>query len=97
MFQPPSHLYSRWLDSAFGTGALPDESRATCSDCAMCKPDSGFTPDADDDQVRFIRNGCCTYYPDLPNFLVGQVLMQGPRESMNEPFRSRHSNADDLR
>lgn len=82
MLQPQSHLYSRWLDSAFGAGGLPEESRATCNDCAMCKPDSGFSPDAEDEQFRFIANGCCTYYPELPNFLVGQVLARVPATEM---------------
>jgi hypothetical protein len=48
------------------------ESKATCNDCAMCKkPDQPevkglefFQPDLK----------CCTYYPHLPNFLVGAIL-----------------------
>ena len=51
----------------------------------MCKPDSGFSPDADDEKFRFIANGCCTYYPELPNFLVGQVLTRVPDNGMRVP------------
>ena len=78
MLQPRSHLYSRWLGRAFGEHAIPTESRATCDTCAMCQPGSGFTPDAEDSDFRFVLNGCCTYYPELPNFLVGQVLAPSP-------------------
>lgn len=93
MLQPQSHLYSRWLDSAFGAGGLPEESRATCNDCAMCKPDSGFSPDAEDEQFRFIANGCCTFYPELPNFLVGQVLARVPATEV--PSSESHATSQD--
>ena len=78
MLLPASHLYSRWLKSALGAGAIPEESRATCADCAMCKPDSGFTPDAENEELRFVSQGCCIFHPHLPNFLVGQALAQIP-------------------
>ncbi|MCI0443376.1 hypothetical protein L0244_10875 [bacterium] len=52
---------------------IPVEEMATCSDCAMChKPGTPamipgiqyFKPDIK----------CCTYYPKLPNYLVGGIL-----------------------
>jgi hypothetical protein len=66
---PP--LYAAWMDDLFAA-PIPSESDATCDDCAMCagsdaeKEASGafFNP-----QVK-----CCSYVPELPNFLVGGVL-----------------------
>lgn len=67
---PP--LYARWIEQSFGR-ELPSEDRATCSNCAMCGEAAerdGTTPD-----LRFNPNTkCCTFHPDLPNFLVGAVL-----------------------
>ncbi|MBI4581534.1 MAG: hypothetical protein HY718_17680 [Planctomycetes bacterium] len=66
---PP--LYGRWMDTLLGK-AIPPETVATCSDCAMC---------AEDEQERmpsgyYFDPGikCCSFIPDLPNFLVGRVL-----------------------
>lgn len=51
------------------------EPRATCNDCAMCDKGSGgpgvmdyFKPDLK----------CCTYLPNLPNYLVGAIFAEGP-------------------
>lgn len=67
---PP--LYARWIEQSLGH-ALPSENRATCDDCAMCgnaAERDGTTPD-----LRFNPTSkCCTFYPDLPNFLVGALL-----------------------
>ncbi|MCC6901744.1 MAG: hypothetical protein IT377_22425 [Polyangiaceae bacterium] len=49
---------------------LPDEPRATCSDCAMASPE---VPEGDDAHFH-PRLKCCTFIPLLPNFLVGEVL-----------------------
>lgn len=52
---------------------LPVEPRATCDDCRMCRrpgdaPASvSFDPDV----------GCCTFFPKLPNFLLGRILREG--------------------
>lgn len=69
---PP--LYTRWIRSALGS-LPPNETTATCNDCAMVAP-----PDVDpthsanglffDPRVK-----CCTFVPDLPNFLVGRILL----------------------
>lgn len=59
----------RWLDDILG-GPVPEEERATCSHCAMCDygdssaPESPFRPDLK----------CCTFQPELPNFLVGEIF-----------------------
>ncbi len=71
---PPSPLpplYARWIDELLGGAPLPEETEATCSDCAMRPPEG--VPDND---VAFFDPvaKCCTYQPDLPNFLVGRVL-----------------------
>src|SRR4051795_2370550 len=63
---PP--LFARWLDE-LGAGPLPDEREATCSDCAMCSDD----PQADGEFFDRATK-CCTYIPELFNFLVGRVL-----------------------
>lgn len=50
------------------------ESRATCSDCAMC-PKGEVPADSAAAQIAFKPNlKCCTYHPTIPNFLVGAVL-----------------------
>ncbi|MCA9752532.1 MAG: hypothetical protein KC591_10100 [Gemmatimonadetes bacterium] len=67
--------------------AIPGESRATCATCAMCRPAGSETPDtgarADPSDPASARDSflyfepdakCCTYVPDLPNFLVGRIL-----------------------
>src|SRR5262245_22308800 len=68
---PP--LYTGWMEKAL-PGEIPGESKSTCDKCAMCvhadeRPGSGgtlfFNP-----QVK-----CCSYLPELPNFLVGGVLI----------------------
>jgi hypothetical protein len=62
---PP--LYAAWMTEILGA-PLPNETRATCDDCAMCNhvaPEaSSFNPETK----------CCTYLPMLASFLVGQVL-----------------------
>ncbi len=66
---PP--LYSRWMEQLLG-GPLPPESDATCVKCAMLRPEEG---DICQDQHYFRADAkCCTYVPNLPNFLVGQAL-----------------------
>jgi len=67
---PP--LYAGWIDDLLG-GPLPQETRATCSDCAMLPRPGERTSDL---QIFFdSRSKCCTYLPDLPNFLVGRVFL----------------------
>jgi hypothetical protein len=68
--EPLPPLFQRWADECL-PGLIPRETKATCHDCAMCvsggatpRANTGFRPDTK----------CCTYLPELPNFLVGRVL-----------------------
>src|SRR4051812_31514765 len=65
---PPAHR--RLLPVLFDRPAIR-ESRATCSDCAMCSKGGSPAPG-----VLSFRpdTKCCTYEPTLPNFLVGAIL-----------------------
>src|SRR5206468_1973039 len=66
---PP--LYAVWMREALGR-PIPEEKEATCDDCVMlakgCEAPqtSGFFFDP--------QTKCCTYVPELPNFLVGRIL-----------------------
>jgi hypothetical protein len=61
-------LAASWMNELFD-GPIPDESRATCSDCVMCRSTGEhggrrFRPDTK----------CCTFIPRLPNYTVGGIL-----------------------
>ncbi|MCI0601988.1 hypothetical protein L0156_03165 [bacterium] len=47
-------------------GPVPDETRSTCLDCAMCGADSLITFE--------LKTKCCTYIPVIPNFLAGKII-----------------------
>ena len=65
------------MDALF-EGPLPDEREATCSDCAMCVSDDA---PAHPDALAFdAHSKCCTYLPELMNFLVGRVLSDDSAE-----------------
>lgn len=70
--EPLPPLYDRWITELVG-GAIPRESRATCDNCAMCEgdaePGSGAQAYFFDPNVK-----CCTWVPNLQNFLVGSIL-----------------------
>ena len=59
------------MDELLG-GPIPKEIEATCDDCAMCA-DCSILPD-DLIIVYNSKTKCCTYIPELPNFLVGSML-----------------------
>lgn len=65
---PP--LYAAWVDELF-RGPIPRETEATCSDCAMWPGPNDRGREGD-----FFRpdTKCCTFIPELPNFLVGRIL-----------------------
>ena len=66
---PP--LYARWMDELLG-GPAPEETEATCLDCPMCSRD----PARNKSGVIFNEvTKCCTYMPDLPNYLVGAIYL----------------------
>ncbi len=84
-------VYRRLFDEQFDR-PKPKETRATCDSCAMCDkgepspvPMEYFLPDAK----------CCTYFPQLPNFLVGAILadpapdMQEGKERVRKVIKSR--------
>lgn len=78
--EPLPELYRGWLRQIL-PGRIPRESRATCNDCAMVSSlgvaDKSVTPTgAYDAQTK-----CCTYLPELPNFLIGGVFRSGDAES----------------
>jgi hypothetical protein len=64
---PP--LAAKWLAGAL-TRPIEDERKATCSNCAMAPgPQFDSIEEAYTSGVK-----CCTYLPDLANFLVGNIL-----------------------
>jgi hypothetical protein len=72
---PP--LYAGWAEKIL-PGTIPNESKATCDRCAMCDhtqerpgPSGFFDPLAK----------CCTYLPELANFLAGGILAEAPAGS----------------
>jgi hypothetical protein len=70
MTSPLPPLYASWMEDCLG-GPIPEEREATCLDCAMLpsegEPGEGY--------FFHPRTKCCTYLPELPNFLVGRVLL----------------------
>jgi len=68
---PP--LYGKWIENVL-PGKIPSESKATCDQCAMCSHSDERQPG--NDTLFFNPHAkCCTYLPELPNFLVGGVLI----------------------
>ncbi len=67
---PP--LYAAWIDGILD-GPIPNESQATCNNCAML-PDEN---EGQDDSSYYFnpKTKCCTYMPDLHNFLIGRILL----------------------
>jgi len=77
---PP--LYAAWVAEALGT-LPPDEQTATCQSCVMLPPastdDAGTIPTS---SLFFDpRSKCCTYIPELPNFVVGRILLDATPEA----------------
>jgi hypothetical protein len=74
--EPLPPLYERWF-AEFLPGPIPRESNATCSDCVMCKPrdvralETSFNP----------ATKCCTYVPEVYNFLAGAALADDDPET----------------
>lgn len=62
---PPSYL--RWLKDQFTNP--PAESSVDCENCSMANP-SGLTRDPGPFKANL---KCCTYFPFLPNFSLGQL------------------------
>lgn len=90
MSLPP--LYARWLADLMPE-PVPDEARATCADCAMLPSEDASSPA---DTVHFNPAAkCCTFLPELPNFLIGRIIADDDpdsaagRETVLERIRSR--------
>jgi Fe-S-cluster containining protein len=66
----------RGLLPAFFEREVPNESKATCSNCAMCQGGSTLPVESVDGSNHFFRpdTKCCTYHPRLPGYLVGALL-----------------------
>ncbi|MBY0493274.1 MAG: hypothetical protein K2Y23_03570 [Cyanobacteria bacterium] len=60
-------IHNDWLNELFDS-EIPKETSATCHSCAMCTSnpmaEKAFSP----------VTKCCTYWPVLPNYLVGSAL-----------------------
>src|SRR5215217_4529929 len=78
---PP--LYANWMSEAL-EGNIPGEIKATCENCAMCNKTAPHNPKG----LYFNpKTKCCTYLPELPNFLVGRIITEPDANSV--PGRDR--------
>jgi len=66
-------LYHRLLPDFF-QNQIPREESAACQDCVML-PDT-MDEHLDPDQTYSPASKCCTYFPDIPNYLVGAILAE---------------------
>ena len=64
-------LYRKFLPDLFEQ-TIPVETLATCNDCAMCLK-AGQAPLPNVDYFKPDVK-CCSYFPKLPNYLVGALL-----------------------
>ncbi|GHG97178.1 hypothetical protein [Comamonas sp. JC664] len=69
-------LYRDLLPRFFQGDVVPEETKATCAQCAMCQDTAQDTVESVDGVSRMFRpdTKCCTYSPRLPNYLVGALL-----------------------
>ncbi len=73
---PP--LYSGWMDHLL-QAPIPEESEATCSDCAMCLTKN--IKRTSEDHLFNSSTKCCTYVPKIPNFLAGSIFLDHDPEA----------------
>lgn len=79
---PP--LYTAWMERLL-PGPVPEETGATCGDCVML-PREGDRLVGD---LHFHPGAkCCSYFPTLPNFLVGQILAGETADAGRETARA---------
>jgi Fe-S-cluster containining protein len=70
IFDVLPEIYKNFLPKFFES-TIAEETAATCRDCAMWKRSEADQPD----EFYYLRETkCCTYYPNLPNYLVGALL-----------------------
>lgn len=68
----------RHLLPSFFDEAVPEESLATCHSCAMTAP--GVLPERTPEGLFRPDIKCCSFHPNLPNFLVGAILADDSEE-----------------
>jgi hypothetical protein len=73
-------IYKSFLPSIFFADT-PKETIATCHDCIMCKDWEGKK--ARGEAYYTPQGKCCTYYPQIPNYLIGSLLSD-TSEAMQE-------------
>lgn len=83
-------LFDGWLADLLDA-PIPREANATCDDCAMLPPDDGRRLPVREAYYR-PETKCCTYLPELPNFLVGAILTDP--ETADESVRARMEDAE---
>jgi len=87
---PP--LYAKWITELL-SGSIPREVHATCDNCAMCPKGTSAAAGRTffDPEVK-----CCSYTPELPNFLVGQAFAADPNFTSDGALslRARIADAD---
>lgn len=55
--------------------SMPAETRAVCSKCSMCRHSTAGPQEVDTSRVFFNSSTkCCTYFPALPNYILGGIL-----------------------
>jgi hypothetical protein len=71
---PP--LYERWIEELL-QASPPVETRSTCHHCPMISEQ----PERNASEHRFHpQTKCCTYWPEIPNFLAGFILQENDAE-----------------
>jgi Fe-S-cluster containining protein len=70
--EPLPPLYQGWVREVL-PGPIPREHRATCSSCAMIPLVDPPAPDTPSHAFHSLSK-CCTYLPEIPNYLVGAIL-----------------------
>ena len=65
-FLPDVYKNSLALELKF---SAPGEPRSTCDDCAMCEGPKNHSPINYKPSIK-----CCSYFPKIPNYLVGAAL-----------------------
>lgn len=84
-------LTAKWIDGVLRGRQIPAETEATCDACAMV-PSVGGPPVT---RPYNPHTKCCTYTPELPNYLVGAVLVdedsdaQRGRATLEERLRQK--------
>lgn len=81
-------IYNGLLPESF-LNLAPDESIATCSNCVMTQQHKAeyksSRPKEWDKSISKFKHQfspftkCCTYYPFIPNYLVGAILKENPK------------------